>query len=89
MVGVPQGSILWDHYCLTFFLENLFFIVDDMNIASYADDNTPHIVANTVDDIIESLEQASDKLFDWFKQNLYKNNADKCHNIYILVQMAK
>jgi len=78
LFGVPQGSILGP-LLFNIFLADLFFIVDDMNIASYADDNTPYMAENNIDGIIESLEQASEKLFDWFKNNLFKSNADKCH----------
>ena len=43
------------------------------------DDNTPYMIADNVDDLITSLEQASNALFKWFKNNLLKRNADKCH----------
>ena len=34
---------------------------------------------NNIDNVIASLEQVSDVLFNWFKNNRLKNNADKCH----------
>ena len=55
------------------FLADLFFTVNDINIASYADDNTPYIIADNVDYLITSLEQASNDLFEWFKNNLLKS----------------
>ena len=61
------------------FLADLFFTVNDINITSYEDDNTPYMIADNVDDLITSLEQASNGLFEWFKNNLLKSNADKCH----------
>ena len=57
----------------------MLFTVNDIDIASYADDNTPYMIADNVDDLITSLEQASNGLFEWFKNNLLKSNADKCH----------
>ena len=57
----------------------MFFTVNDINIASYADDNTPYMIADNVDDLVTSLEQASNGLFEWFKNNLLKSNAGKCH----------
>ena len=50
-----------------------------MDIGSYADDSTPIIVENNIDNVIASLEQDSDALFNWFKNNRLKNNVDKCH----------
>ena len=34
---------------------------------------------NNIDNVIASLEQVSDALFNWFKNNRLKNNVDKCH----------
>ena len=56
--GVPQGSILGP-LLFNVFLANLFFILNDVDIASYADDNTPYVIANDIDDVIASLEKAS------------------------------
>ena len=67
---VPLGSI---HGPLLFNI--LFFEVKDINIASYADDSTPFIVENTIDNVISSLEQVSDALFDALL------NVDKCHEL--------
>ena len=47
--------------------------------ASYADGSTPFIVENNIDNVIASLKQASDPLFNWFKNIRLKNNVDKCH----------
>ena len=33
---------------------------------------------NNIDNVIASLEQVSDALFNWFKNNRLKSNADKC-----------
>ena len=57
----------------------MFFAVNEIDIVSNADDNTPYMIADNVDDLITSLEQASNGLFEWFKSNLLKSNADKCH----------
>ena len=42
-----------------FFLADLFFTVNNIDIASYADDNIPYIMVDNVEDLITSLEQAS------------------------------
>ena len=76
--GVPQGSIL-GLLLFSFFLADLFFIVNSTDIANYADDNMPHATANDIDSLIASLEEASKSLFTWFDNNLMKSNADNCH----------
>ena len=43
--GVSQGSILGPQLFI-FFLADWFFNVKDINIASYADENTPYMIAN-------------------------------------------
>ena len=50
----------------------------DVDIANFADDNTPFASANNTDDLIDSLEKASNSLFKWFKDNLFKGNPDRC-----------
>ena len=61
------------------FLANLFFIISNRDIASYADDNTPYIAAGKADDFTKSLEEVSTAFFQWFENNLLKNNPDMCH----------
>ena len=49
---------------------DLLCVVNDIDIASYMDDNAPYMVADNVNGIITSLEQASNALFEWFQKNL-------------------
>ena len=58
VLGVAQGSIL-GLLLFSFFLADLFFIVNSTDIANYADDNMPHAAANDIDSSIASLEDAS------------------------------
>ena len=75
--GVPQGSIL---VLLLFnvFLADMLFTVNDIDMPSHADDNTPYMIADNVDDLITSTEQASDSFFEWFKNNLLRSHTDEC-----------
>ena len=58
---------------------DLFFIVNEIDFASYADDNTPFVSSDRLGDILVSLENASSKLFDWFSNNQMTANADNFH----------
>ena len=57
----------------------MFFILNDVDITSYADDNTPCVIADDINGVTTSLEKASKALFEWLENNLLKSNADKCH----------
>ena len=48
--------------------------MNDIDFASYADDNTPFIIG----DVIFKLQNASKTLFQWFYDNQMKANLNKC-----------
>ena len=62
---VPQESILGPLLFNTCIID-LFFIIEDTDIASYADDNTPYVSANNTDGV-KSLGEASEILFKWLR----------------------
>ena len=80
MFGVSQESILGS-LLFNIFLCDLFFIMNDVEFASYADDNTPFFVGDDLNDVILKLQNASKTLFKWFNDNQMKANPDKCHFI--------
>ena len=76
--GVPQGSILGPllfniHLC------DLFYFLEDFDIASYADDTTIYTTEKNEESVIAALEKSSAILFKWFNNNFMKANNDKSH----------
>ena len=53
--------------------------MDNVNISNYADDNAPLVSVDAPLNVITSLENAAEKLFEWFANNHMKANHDKCH----------
>ena len=62
MFGVPQGSIL-GLLLVNIFLRDLSLIMKETSFASYADDKTPYVTAENLNEVIKSLEEDSIKLF--------------------------
>ena len=75
---VSQGSMLGP-LLFNIFLIYLFFIIEDTDIVSYADDNSPYVSADNIDGVIKFLEEASEILFKRFNDTFAKINADKCN----------
>ena len=86
--GVPQGSILGP-LLSNIVLVDFFFIIGDIDIASYADDNTPYVIVDNIDGVIKSLDEASEILIEWFKNIFLKTNADKCHLLVSTINTVK
>ena len=80
LFGVPQESILGP-LLFDIFLCDLFFIMNETDFASYADDNTPYVVGDNIEDVIIKLQNAPLTLFQWFYYNQMKADPDKCHFI--------
>ena len=63
-----------DFWSISFqhFFVDLFLIINDVDLASYVDDNTPYVTADSVDEVIDSLGQAANVLLNGLKVIFFK-----------------
>ena len=76
VAGVPQGFILGQHFL------NMLLFCNDIDFASYADNNTPYCKGKTPEEVISQLEKSSKPVFEWFENIGMKANPDKCHLLF-------
>ena len=72
MFGVPHWSILGP-LIFNMFLWDIFLIMENIDIASYTDDNTSYTTGNSIEEVIQKLGNDAKTLFQWF------SDTDKCH----------
>ena len=80
-----EGYILWCptgiHTRSNVHLCDLFYFLEELDIASYADDTTIYTVREKKKSVIRALEAFSSLLFGWFNNSFMKANSDKSHLI--------
>ena len=76
--SIPQGSIKGS-LPFNIYICGLFFDILEIDIANYADDTTPYTLGSKPENIVKLLEENADKLFEWFSNNYFKANPDRCH----------
>ena len=79
---VPQGSILEPILLFKIFVNDIFIFVNKCDLYNYDDDNTLSKSDNTLETVIESLEEDSRSLMSWFAFKM-QANPDKFQAIAI------
>ena len=68
----------WD-LCFSRFLYEMFYFLENYEIANYVDDTTPYSSQRNHQFVSEELEKYSAILFNWLGNNFMKVNIDKSH----------
>ena len=58
---------------------DLFYFLEDFDIANYLDDTTPYCAGKSAEFVVSNLEQSSTILFEWLNNNYMKVNTYKSH----------
>ena len=74
--GVPQGSILGP-ILFNHFINDLFFLIEDAELANFADDNTIYVGSKDLTELLEILRKECETAINWFKTNKMIVNPDK------------
>ena len=57
----------------------MFYILEDFDVAYYADGSTPYCADKSAGFVVNNLKQSSTILFEWLNTNYMKVNTDKSH----------
>ena len=80
--GVPQGSILGP-LLFNAFINDIFYFIKEGTLYNYADDNTLSFCHENYDKLVSVLQEESNVLIDWFKDNCMQANPSKFQAIAV------
>ena len=66
--GVPQGSILGP-ILFNIFINDMFVMLSADDIHNFADDNTITALSETIQDLINALQNKSERAIKWMENN--------------------
>ena len=75
LFDIPHGSIV-DRTIFNIFMNDIFFLLGS-DLHNFADDNTVTAVAETIQDLINSLEVKTSNIIEWMKDNDMIANPNK------------
>ena len=61
------------------YINDIFFCIQDVDIANFADDNSPYVVDKRITEVLNLLENDANKMYKWYEHNWLKPNSDKYH----------
>ena len=72
------------------FLNDLFlFIISDTHICNFADENTLHACASTIEEVAIKLEKDTTKVISWFKNNSFLVNPAKFQIMFLVLEKSE
>lgn len=81
LFGVLQ-SLIPGPILFNIFLSDLFLVINDVNFAIYADDNTTYDSEERTDNVMTSIQESTKRIFWWPSYNRLKRNTNKFHYGY-------
>ena len=73
LFGVPRGSIS-EILLFNVFICDIFYLLEDFDIAIYADDSTPYNADKNIEFVVNNSQQSSSILFKWLNDHYMKVN---------------
>ena len=83
--GVPQGSILGP-LLFNAFINDIFYFIKEGTLYNYADDNMLSFCHENFDKLVSVLQEESNVLMNWFRDNCMQTNPSKFQAIAVGVR---